>query len=830
MFINHVLFANTPTIPVSIQTFGADIDVSKAHTETELFFNLYGNVEVLVSNKASHVCCGDVILVNSNEPHIISGQRGEFLSIRFDLTKIPGITPSALPIFDVNSSGQTDSTRFDPLRRLIARMVEECLTEHNPYHILSLLYELIGLLESQFLVEKETYNYESDIAQYTKKSVAEYIESHFREGLTLQDLSDHFHLSIPHISSSFKKYFGTTFLNYYNDVRLSHCVYSMLTTDLPLEDISYENGFRDSRSFVAAFKKKYNVLPSVYRAENAVYGLEESAKTDFVIPPEKDVFQSLTKYLKPQTLIQEQDNFLPKRSISAGNVSFSQDGIRLRHTMRKMCSIEGAHQLLYADIQEILRKVQKDIGYEYIYFHGLLSDEMHFCFLHNQEYVYSYVLIDKVLDFLMQIHLKPVIEFSFLPSVLAKHPEHALGLGRYITSEPTNISAWKRMIDALTRHLIARYGISEVRTWLFTVWNEPNTPVSLFGWHDYNLFFEFYRQTYVTVKEIDQSLLFGSPSLFETAFIENPWDDQFFDYCTDYKCIPDFINLHYYDNEIPLNPSIRSNHIDWYQNKITTVPLSSDPNSFSMFLSSFKRKLDAHQFYSCPIYLTAWNMTISQRDPINDTCYKSCYMTKNLLKNYDRLESFSYYSLSDFTENFPLPNSLFHGGQGLFTYNAVPKAFYHTLRFFNDLCDTMIFSGNGCFITKNEHKITMLLYNYEHISPIMTAAYTESFLSNSRYETFLPTKNVHAHVKFTDLPYGSCIIRESYVNQDYGSSFHTWKEIGANPNPEIDDLKILRTKSEPGLSIRKTEIYQGSLEFETTLAPYEVRLVEIRLV
>jgi xylan 1,4-beta-xylosidase len=41
-------------------------------------------------------------------------------------------------------------------------------------------------------------------------------------------------------------------------------------------------------------------------------------------------------------------------------------------------------------------------------------------------------------------------------------------------SPPKDYAVWDAMIKALATHLIQRYGIDEVATWEFEVWNEPN--------------------------------------------------------------------------------------------------------------------------------------------------------------------------------------------------------------------------------------------------------------------------------------------------------------------------------------------------------------------
>ena len=73
---------------------------------------------------------------------------------------------------------------------------------------------------------------------------------------------------------------------------------------------------------------------------------------------------------------------------------------------------------------------------------------------------------------------------------------------------------------------------------------------------------------------------------------------------------------------------------------------------------------------------------------------------KNLLKNYDRLDSFCYWSLTDLIRENPLPPNQFHGGLGIYTSSGLRKGVFYVFYFANMLGDELIASGDGYFITR----------------------------------------------------------------------------------------------------------------------------------
>lgn len=93
----------------------------------------------------------------------------------------------------------------------------------------------------------------------------EYIESHYRENLTLEVLAGVVHMNPYYFSSFFKKNSGENFKDYLNKVRLKHAVDLLISTDKRTAEIAEETGFRDGRGFSELFSRAYGETPSSYR-------------------------------------------------------------------------------------------------------------------------------------------------------------------------------------------------------------------------------------------------------------------------------------------------------------------------------------------------------------------------------------------------------------------------------------------------------------------------------------------------------------------------------------------------------------------------------------
>jgi xylan 1,4-beta-xylosidase len=99
--------------------------------------------------------------------------------------------------------------------------------------------------------------------------------------------------------------------------------------------------------------------------------------------------------------------------------------------------------------------------------------------------VYSWKIVDKILDTDLESGAKPFIEIGFMPEALSTHPDpyrHHFPQGELFlgwTYPPKDYDKWRELVYQLTLHCVARYGKNEVATWNWEVWNEPDIPY----WH-----------------------------------------------------------------------------------------------------------------------------------------------------------------------------------------------------------------------------------------------------------------------------------------------------------------------------------------------------------
>ena len=98
--------------------------------------------------------------------------------------------------------------------------------------------------------------------------------------------------------------------------------------------------------------------------------------------------------------------------------------------------------------------------------------------------VYDWTILDKIMDTYIQRGIKPVAQFSFMPEALSSKPqpyEHHWQPGMPYdkiytgwTYPPKDYKKWAILVSEWVKHSVSKYGKTEVESWYWELWNEPN--------------------------------------------------------------------------------------------------------------------------------------------------------------------------------------------------------------------------------------------------------------------------------------------------------------------------------------------------------------------
>lgn len=129
----------------------------------------------------------------------------------------------------------------------------------------SYIMEILFLLDHIFYSEsfkKETLAETLDEDFYP---ILLYLYHNYDRKISINELTEHFHISKSTIAKRFQENVGESFLEHLNKLRISMAATMLRDTKLPVSEIMDRVGFTDSVHFLRTFKKYIQESPTAYR-------------------------------------------------------------------------------------------------------------------------------------------------------------------------------------------------------------------------------------------------------------------------------------------------------------------------------------------------------------------------------------------------------------------------------------------------------------------------------------------------------------------------------------------------------------------------------------
>lgn len=95
--------------------------------------------------------------------------------------------------------------------------------------------------------------------------IAEYLQAHFYEPVTLTALGRQLHYSVPYLSQTFRKAFGISFMEYLQQIRVGQSCRLLTDTNQSISEIAEAVGYGDVRFFNRVFRRRMQMTPRDYR-------------------------------------------------------------------------------------------------------------------------------------------------------------------------------------------------------------------------------------------------------------------------------------------------------------------------------------------------------------------------------------------------------------------------------------------------------------------------------------------------------------------------------------------------------------------------------------
>ncbi|MBQ3860072.1 MAG: helix-turn-helix domain-containing protein [Clostridia bacterium] len=228
---------------------------------------------------------GDLFFVRPGEEHsYINAYQTKLYNLIFEESELGSFLPelSALPGLDVmfgtrgkgtEAEGQSIRLLHVPMneRRNIESALREIEAEREARRVgweTSLKIRLAAFLLRYSRMYAEEWDNRAPAADdyygYVYRILA-YVDTHYSENITMNDLSAELGLSPDYMARKFKSALRMTPSEYVRKFRIARAMELLVTTDLPVAEVAKRTGFSDVSLFSRVFKQSVGLPPASYR-------------------------------------------------------------------------------------------------------------------------------------------------------------------------------------------------------------------------------------------------------------------------------------------------------------------------------------------------------------------------------------------------------------------------------------------------------------------------------------------------------------------------------------------------------------------------------------
>lgn len=258
----------------SIARYRFQIQQSIVQHDFPLHWHTYYELELVLSGEGSQWINGQLLPIGEGSLYMIppgslhrlhTAGRLDIISLKIPADGIPPLLRPMLDSWDLPSLCRSEGAAQEAVRSDFLRLQKEMAApaaggEACTYGLAALL--LAHLRRSDILHADAPA---PDRALLRMQTVMEYIQSHFREPITLEAAAEFAGLTPNHLSARFSQVIGCGFSAYVTHLRVEYARRLLAQGDVSITDAAYESGFGSLSHFMRTFKRVCGISPGAYQ-------------------------------------------------------------------------------------------------------------------------------------------------------------------------------------------------------------------------------------------------------------------------------------------------------------------------------------------------------------------------------------------------------------------------------------------------------------------------------------------------------------------------------------------------------------------------------------
>lgn len=448
--------------------------------------------------------------------------------------------------------------------------------------------------------------------------------------------------------------------------------------------------------------------------------------------------------------------------------------------------------------------------------------------------IYNWIIVDSIIDTYIHRKMKPLMEIGFMPEALSTHPtpyKHTWSQNGNIwtgwTYPPKSYTKWEELVYQWVKHSIDRYGLEEVESWYWELWNEPNIKY----WSGtFDEFCKLYDYSAQAVKRACPDCNIGGP---HTTNPNSPTAEKFLrdflahcasgkNYATGKKGSPlDFVAFH-----AKGSPSIVEGHV--------RMDMSPQLKAISI---GFQAVSSFEEFKNLPVIIgecdpegcAACSMQKQPQNAYRNGTMYSSYTAASYARIYDLAAQHKINLLGSVTWAFEFENQKWFDGFRDLATNGVDKPVLNVFRMFGQMPGTRLDVSNSNLTadeimargvrgnqpdvhglaSKDDRSVAVLVWNYHDDDVAAIHSDVDLTLKN------IPVKNVR--------------LLHYRIDATHSNSYEAWKKMGSPQELAAEHYEQLEQSGQLQLlsSPRWQDVENGSVNLKFPLPRQGVSLVKL---
>lgn len=779
-----------------------DIDEkTHQHTDVEVLYVIDGSIDVKIKDYAFTMNKDDVLVINSSIQHSISSREKNIVcSIKYDYQIMVHILKKPNSFFLCNSAVNKEQSYLSVQKACRDIIYQEAVANHKTDSLkYSYLYQLLDLLVEYYLLDDKnpeiSENYDAD---EKLQLIIHYVHQNYQDGISLSDLAKQMYTSTSTLSRLFKKQTGTYFAEYVNQVRTRYAIDELLYTEKNMTKIAMDCGFSNASAFTKVFREIYNMAPTEYRLK-----MKETAQKA------KGIDESIVKD------IQERYEYAQRRPQEINEVFEVVDvrkGRPIKQNWNKLINVGFVQDLLSANIQYHVKYLATELRYEY----GRIWMPFNARTMVTDGVTvgrYNFDTVFRALDFMVENHIKPWIDFTNRPYTNAKSSSESVWFENLNIKFETR-EVWAELYKAFFKSIVNRYGMHEVKQWKFELGPEVfHKSYDADYAQDGFSIKDVYEYLYVTAKHYipecevgyNAAAGFGLDAALDKEIVEVGQSD--------FK--PDFYSFILF----PYTNSVDFDSIYGSKNFVRSMDNEFEKHK----IEEIQTNLVQAGLGDVKIYISEWNITVSNSNYLNDSVFRAAVFIRNAIRYAQDIDVFGLWMASDWSVNSFSSRNIINGCGGIVTKDTIRKPIYYAVRFLNHLGDEVIEIGENYVVTKiGDDEYQVLFFNPEFYNAnYFVSAESQDKVDETRsYFDMSNKRKIGLELKGVS-ENSWYYVKKRDVNSENASVMDEWGRFDYDTNLTRVDIKYLQEMCVPNYTRSKVQSKNGVLRLDVELEPEE---------